>query len=99
MIERAIERSLHREPDAQTELVGDARFAHADRVLFGSDGDPSREPEQFWTPHWRFLETDDEYFDHPAQMFSELGAPLQGRWKIHGVFLPDEVLRKMLETR
>lgn len=68
---------------------------HQDRVLFGTDGDPSREIEQFWTPHWRFLETDDEYFDHPAQMFSELGAPLQGRWKIHGVFLPDDVLRKI----
>ncbi|HTU99722.1 MAG TPA: amidohydrolase family protein, partial [Luteitalea sp.] len=68
---------------------------YQDRVLFGSDGSPGREIEQFWTPHWRFAETDDEYFDHPAQMLSPLGAPLQGRWRIYGVSLPDPVLRKL----
>ena len=68
---------------------------YQDRVLFGTDGGPGCDPEQFWTPHWRFLETDDEHFDHPAQMLSPLGAPLQGRWRIYGVFLPDEVLRKI----
>lgn len=68
---------------------------YQDRILFGSDGDPGRDPGAFWRPHWRFLETDDEYFDHPAQMLSPLGAPLQGRWKIFGIFLPDEVLRKV----
>lgn len=68
---------------------------YQDRVLFGTDGDPGRGSDDFWRPHWRFLETDDEYFDHPAQMLSPLGAPLQGRWKIYGVFLPDEVLRKV----
>ncbi|MPZ21582.1 MAG: amidohydrolase family protein [Luteitalea sp.] len=68
---------------------------YQDRVLFGSDGSPGRKAEPFWTPHWRFCETDDEYFDHPAQMLSPLGAPLQGRWRIHGVFLPDNVLRKI----
>ena len=68
---------------------------YQDRVLFGSDGVPGRDPDQFWRPHWRFFETDDEYFDHPAQMLSPLGAPLQGRWKIHGVFLPDGVLTKL----
>ena len=70
-------------------------LANQDRILFGSDGDPGRDPDAFWRPHWRFLETDDEYFDHPAQMLSPLGAPLQGRWKIFGIFLPDEVLRKV----
>ena len=65
-----------------------------DRVLFGSDGDPSRKVERFWTPHWRYFETDDEYFDNPAQMLSPLGAPLQGRWAIHGAYLPDEAIRK-----
>lgn len=70
-------------------------IAHQDRVLFGTDGVPGRDPDQFWRPHWRFLETDDEYFDHPAQMFSPEGAGLQGRWKIHGVFLPDDVLEKI----
>jgi uncharacterized protein len=68
---------------------------YQDRVLFGTDGSPDREVEQFWTPHWRFLESDDEDFDHPAQMLSSRGAPLQGRWRIYGVFLPDEVLKKI----
>jgi predicted TIM-barrel fold metal-dependent hydrolase len=68
---------------------------YQDRVLFGTDGNPSREVEQFWTPHWRYFETDDEYFNHPAQMLSLLGAPLQGRWAIHGAYLPDEVIRKI----
>ena len=70
-------------------------LAYQDRILFGSDGNPGRDADSFWRPHWRFLETDDEYFDHPAQMLSPLGAPLQGRWKIYGIFLPDEVLRKV----
>ena len=68
---------------------------YQNRVLFGSDGNPSRQVERFWTPHWRYFETDDEYFDHPAQMLSPLGAPLQGRWAIHGAYLPDEVIRKI----
>ena len=68
---------------------------YQDRVLFGSDGGPSRQADNFWRPHWRFLETDDEYFDHPAQMLSPLGAPLQGRWKIYGIFLPEDVQRKV----
>ncbi len=67
---------------------------YADRVLFGTDGNPRR-TEDFWIPHWRFMETDDEYFDHPAQMINELGAGLQGRWKIYGIFLPDDVLKKV----
>ena len=46
---------------------------YQDRVLFGTDGNPGREVEQFWTPHWRYFETDDEYFNHPAQMLSPLG--------------------------
>ena len=68
---------------------------YQDRVLFGTDGSPDRDVERIWTPHWRFFETDDEHFDHPAQMLSPLGAPLQGRWRIYGVFLPDDVLRKI----
>jgi predicted TIM-barrel fold metal-dependent hydrolase len=99
---------LDRHPNADMELS--ARFQdlgrhpysarkwlikYQDRLLFGTDGSPGREIEQFWVPHWRFAETDDEYFDHPAQMLSPLGAPLQGRWRIHGVFLPDDVLRKI----
>ena len=68
---------------------------HQDRILFGSDGNPSRGVEEFWVPHWRFLETYDEHFDHPAQLRSATGAPLHGRWRISGIGLPDDVLRKV----
>jgi predicted TIM-barrel fold metal-dependent hydrolase len=68
---------------------------YQDRILFGSDGNPGRGPEEFWLPHWRFLETNDEHFDHPAQLRSATGAPLHGRWRISGIGLPDDVLRKV----
>jgi predicted TIM-barrel fold metal-dependent hydrolase len=68
---------------------------YQDRILFGSDGNPSRGIEEFWVPHWRFLETYDEHFDHPAQLRSPTGAPLHGRWRISGIGLPDDVLRKV----
>ncbi len=68
---------------------------YQDRILFGSDGNPRRGIEEFWVPHWRFLETFDEHFDHPAQLRGPTGAPLHGRWKIYGVGLPDDVLRKV----
>ena len=68
---------------------------YQDRILFGSDGNPSRGIEEFWVPHWRFLETYDEHFDHPAQLRSPTGAPLHGRWRICGIGLPDAVLRKV----
>jgi predicted TIM-barrel fold metal-dependent hydrolase len=70
-------------------------ITYQDRVLFGSDGDPGRGVDDFWTPHWRFLETYDEYFEHPAQMRTEGGSPGHGRWNISGVGLPDAVLRKI----
>ena len=68
---------------------------YQDRILFGSDGNPNRGVEEFWAPHWRFLETFDEHFDHPAQIRSETGAPLHGRWRISGIGLPDDVMRKV----
>jgi predicted TIM-barrel fold metal-dependent hydrolase len=70
---------------------------YQDRVFFGTDGGTARmnDLDGFWRPHWRFFETQDEYFDHPAQMLSPEGAPLHGRWKIYGVDLPDEVIRKI----
>jgi predicted TIM-barrel fold metal-dependent hydrolase len=68
---------------------------YQDRILFGSDGNPGRGAEEFWLPHWRFLETYDEHFDHPAQIRSPTGAPLHGRWRISGIGLPDDVLRKV----
>ncbi|MCK4299108.1 MAG: amidohydrolase family protein [Planctomycetes bacterium] len=60
---------------------------YADRILFGTDGRPSVDN---YRVHWRFLETADEYFN-----YSTGDPPGQGRWRIFGVFLPDEVLRKV----
>ena len=68
---------------------------YQDRVLLGTDGGPERGVDDFWTPHWRFLETYDEYFEHPAQLRTEGGSPGHGRWNISGIGLPDTVLRKV----
>jgi predicted TIM-barrel fold metal-dependent hydrolase len=57
----------------------------ADRILFGTDLGP--EPEMY-SIHYRFLETPDESFDYSTEP-----VPPQGRWQIHGLGLPPEVLR------
>jgi predicted TIM-barrel fold metal-dependent hydrolase len=57
---------------------------HADRILFGTDLVPEAE---MYRLHFRFLETADEYFDYPSH------ASRQGRWKVYGLHLPDDVLR------
>ena len=76
-------------------LIREFFLKYQDRIIFGSDGSPARGVEEFWVPHWRFLETYDEHFDHPAQIRSPTGAPLHGRWRIYGIGLPDAVLRKV----
>jgi uncharacterized protein len=76
-------------------LIREFFLKYQDRIIFGSDGNPGRGIDEFWVPHWRFLETYDEHFDHPAQLRSPTGAPLHGRWRIYGIGLPDEVLRKV----
>jgi predicted TIM-barrel fold metal-dependent hydrolase len=68
---------------------------YQDRVFFGTDGNANSHPDTFWNPHFRYLETYDEYFEHPAQIRLPGGAPGHGRWNISGVSLPDEVLRKI----
>lgn len=68
---------------------------YQDRILFGTDGSPRRTVDDFWTPHWRYLETYDEYFYHPAQVRTRSGSPGHGRWNISGIGLPDPVLRKV----
>jgi predicted TIM-barrel fold metal-dependent hydrolase len=60
---------------------------HADRILFGVDMAP--EPDVY-AIHYRFLETLDESFDYGTE-----SVPAQGRWQIHGIGLPDDVLRKV----
>jgi hypothetical protein len=76
-----------------------ARFfdKYQDRILFGTDAIPlgTDTPQQvfgedLYRIYYRFLETDDEYFDYaPARL------PPQGRWKIYGVGLRDGILRKV----
>jgi predicted TIM-barrel fold metal-dependent hydrolase len=68
---------------------------YQDRILMGSDGNPSSDPDDFWTPPWRYLETYDEYFYHPAQVRTVGGSPGHGRWNISGIGLPESVLRKV----
>jgi predicted TIM-barrel fold metal-dependent hydrolase len=70
---------------------------YQDRILFGTDATPHGEafPQQVYNDklyeiYFRFLETEDEYFDYaPAKV------PPQGRWRIYGVGLPDAILRKV----
>jgi predicted TIM-barrel fold metal-dependent hydrolase len=59
---------------------------YADRILFGTDLIPDA---GMYRLHYRFLETRDEYFEYPSH------ASRQGRWNIYGLFLPDDVLRKV----
>jgi predicted TIM-barrel fold metal-dependent hydrolase len=68
-----------------------------DRVLFGTDATPHGDEfpqqvfnDQLYEIYYRFLETNDEYFDYaPAKI------PPQGRWRIYGIDLPDSILRKV----
>ena len=54
--------------------------------MFGTDTTPRREAYRIY---YRFLETDDEYFDCSASHH------LQGFWNIYGIFLPKDVLEKV----
>lgn len=60
---------------------------YADRILFGLDEGPDVAGYRL---AYRFLESDDEYFNYNT---SEV--PMQGRWHVCGIFLPDEALEKV----
>jgi len=70
---------------------------YQDRILFGTDATPHGDefPQQVFNDklyeiYYRFLETDDEYFDYaPARV------PPQGRWRIYGIDLPESILHKV----
>lgn len=70
---------------------------YQDRILFATDATPHGDeyPQQVFNDklyeiYYRFLETEDEYFDYaPAKI------PPQGRWRIYGINLPDTVLSKV----
>lgn len=70
---------------------------YQDRIVFGTDAVPHGDqfPQQvfgdlLYQIYFRFLETEDEYFDYaPAKV------PPQGRWRIYGLGLSDVVLKKV----
>ena len=62
---------------------------YQDRILFGTDGNGLNDAA-FYEPYFRFLETDDEYFNYAPGAIPE-----DGRWRIYGIALPDSILRKV----
>ncbi|PYQ49766.1 MAG: amidohydrolase [Acidobacteria bacterium] len=72
---------------------------YQDRILFGTDAVPPPDGENYpqqvfkdelYEIYFRFLETEDEYFDYaPAPV------PPQGRWRIYGLGLPEPILKKV----
>ena len=68
-----------RQPRAARDLF----IKYQDRVLFGKD---AYEKSEF-TYYWRVFETKDEYFDYYRDYHAF--------WKLYGMDLPDEVLRKL----
>lgn len=73
---------LGRQPYAARRFL----IKYQDRILFGTDTNPRREAFRIY---YRFLETEDEYFDCAASHH------LQGFWMIYGIHLPPEVLEKI----
>jgi predicted TIM-barrel fold metal-dependent hydrolase len=76
---------------------------YQDRIMFGTDmaywedcdvqgAGPCKdftleEDRNFYNIHWRYLQTNDKQFDHPT--------PIQGKWKIDGIGVDKEALRKI----
>ena len=59
-------------------------------MMFGSTGaspPTAADEERFFRASWRYFETTDKQFESPT--------PIQGRWKIDGIGLPDAILRKV----
>ncbi len=75
----AILYELGRQPRAAREFF----IEYQDRILFGKD---SFQPAEY-PYYWRVFETDDEYFDYYRDYHAF--------WKLYGMDLPDEVLRKL----
>ncbi|MCL5102604.1 MAG: amidohydrolase [Armatimonadetes bacterium] len=75
---------LGRQPYSAREFF----IKYQDRILFGLDMPVSTAA---YRCYFRFLETQDEYFDYPDY----IGRWGRGRWKIYGLHLPDDVLRKI----
>jgi predicted TIM-barrel fold metal-dependent hydrolase len=75
----AILAELGRQPRAAHDFF----VKYQDRVLFGKD---SFQPDEY-PYYWRVFETADEYFDYYRDYHAF--------WKLYGMALPDQVLRKL----
>ena len=74
---------LGRQPRATRAFI----IKNRDRILYATDGMPDFKKVRIY---WRFLETDDEFFDyHPPHK------PKKGIWRIHGLDLPPDVLKQL----
>jgi predicted TIM-barrel fold metal-dependent hydrolase len=85
--------NLHVDIDARISELGRQPYTarrfflkYQDRIMFGTDTYPNREAYRIY---YRFLETDDEYFDASKSHHQ------QGFWMIYGIFLPKDVLTKV----
>ena len=67
----------------QPRAAHDFFVKYQDRILFGKD---SFQPEEY-PYYWRVFETKDDYFDYYR--------PYHAFWKLYGIDLPDNVLRKV----
>jgi predicted TIM-barrel fold metal-dependent hydrolase len=67
----------------QPRAMRDFFVKYQDRILFGKD---SFQPEEY-PYYWRVFETTDDYFDYYR--------PYHAFWKLYGLGLPDEVLKKV----
>ena len=77
----AREGELGRQPKRTREIF----MKYSNRIMFGTDEGAA---ETMYQNYFRWFETEDEYFPY-AQY------PLQGRWMIYGLGLPDAVLEKV----
>ena len=67
----------------QPRFARDFFVKYQDRILFGKD---SFQPDEY-PYYWRVFETEDEYFDYYRDYHAF--------WKLYGMGLPDDVLRKI----
>jgi predicted TIM-barrel fold metal-dependent hydrolase len=67
----------------QPRTAHDFMVKYQDRILFGKD---SYQPDEY-PYYWRVFETGDEYFDYYRDYHAF--------WKLYGLALPDQVLRKL----
>ena len=74
---------LGRQPYSSRDFI----IKYQDRILYGTDLVPNATNV---SGNYRFFETKDEYF--PYNSWDEHN---QGRWNIYGIYLPDDILKKV----